>query len=352
VDFESDRQVLNDALDSLRTIADETDGRAIVNRNDPLPELQRMVRDNSSYYLLTYTSTIAPRDGRFHPIQVRVNRRDVDVRARKGYWAYTDEEAKRAEAAPREAPPLAITDALDELAATIEPGRRRSVAFWVGAAKAPDDRARVTLVWEATGRAGQDPADRPERVSVRATTASGDVVFEGPAERAAAALTPAGLAAFDAPPGPVRIRLVPENARGQRLETEELFLDVPDFSAVGASIATPAVYRARTARDIAQIRAGEGGQPTAAREFSRLERLLVRVGAYGPGGTTPGLAARLLNRLGDPIADLPPPTRGADGAFELAVLLGGLSPGDYLIEIAATAAESTVTTLIGIRITG
>jgi hypothetical protein len=76
------------------------------------------------------------------------------------------------------------------------------------------------------------------------------------------------------------------------------------------------------------------------------------VGAYGPGGTTPGLAARLLNRLGDPIADLPPPTRGADGAFELAVLLGGLSPGDYLIEIAATAAESTVTTLIGIRITG
>ena len=52
VDFESDRQVLNDAVDSLRVIADQTDGRAIVNRNDPIPELKKMVQELSAYYLL------------------------------------------------------------------------------------------------------------------------------------------------------------------------------------------------------------------------------------------------------------------------------------------------------------
>ena len=80
---------------SLRTIADETDGRAIVNRNDPLPELQQMVTDNSAYYLLGYTSTVAPRDGKFHEIQVRVKRKDVEVRARKGYWAYSAEDVEQ-----------------------------------------------------------------------------------------------------------------------------------------------------------------------------------------------------------------------------------------------------------------
>ena len=81
---EADRQVLTESLDSLRIIADQTDGRAIVNRNDPAPELKRMVQESSAYYLLGYTTTVAARDGKFHEIQVRVKRRDVEVRARKG----------------------------------------------------------------------------------------------------------------------------------------------------------------------------------------------------------------------------------------------------------------------------
>ena len=63
-------------MDSLRVLADQTDGRAIVNRNDPLPELQQMMRELSAYYLLGYTSTVAPRDGKFHQIQVRVKRHE------------------------------------------------------------------------------------------------------------------------------------------------------------------------------------------------------------------------------------------------------------------------------------
>ena len=64
------------------------------------PGMQQIIRDSSGYYLLGYNSTQAPTDGRFHAIEVEVTRRGVDVRARKGYWAYTAEDAARA-TAPR-----------------------------------------------------------------------------------------------------------------------------------------------------------------------------------------------------------------------------------------------------------
>ena len=70
VDSATNRQILNESSDLLRVLADQTDGRAIVGRNDPLPELRKMVRDVSSYYLLGYTSSVAARDGKFHEIKV------------------------------------------------------------------------------------------------------------------------------------------------------------------------------------------------------------------------------------------------------------------------------------------
>src|SRR5262249_57471199 len=65
-----DRQFLNSTMDTLRTLAVETDGRAIVNRNDLVGGMKQIVRDVSAYYLLGYSSTIAPSDGKFHEIKV------------------------------------------------------------------------------------------------------------------------------------------------------------------------------------------------------------------------------------------------------------------------------------------
>jgi VWFA-related protein len=73
--------------DSLRVLADETGGFASVNTNDMNGAFQRLVDDNSSYYMLGYYSTNDRRDGRFRKIEVRVNRPGLTVRARKGYVA-------------------------------------------------------------------------------------------------------------------------------------------------------------------------------------------------------------------------------------------------------------------------
>jgi len=74
--------------DSLRVMADETGGFAVVNRNDFATAFQRIVDDNSSYYVMGYYSTNDRRDGRFRKIEVRLNNRPgLVVRARKGYVA-------------------------------------------------------------------------------------------------------------------------------------------------------------------------------------------------------------------------------------------------------------------------
>src|SRR4029453_12183000 len=108
----TDLRGLNASLDTLRVIADNTDGRAILNRNDLAVGMQQIIRDASAYYLLGYTSTQAPTDGKFHKIEVKVARRGVDVRARKGDCAFTAADAPRALAPPKPEAPPAVTAAL------------------------------------------------------------------------------------------------------------------------------------------------------------------------------------------------------------------------------------------------
>jgi hypothetical protein len=79
--------------------------------------------------------------------------------------------------------------------------------------------------------------------------------------------------------------------------------------------------------------------------------VLVTVNAYGPGDGTPVLTARLLNRTGEPMKDLPVTAEAlAAGAIE--VPLVGLAVGDYLIEITAARGSDTVSELAGFRVTG
>ena len=105
VGLQVDRKHLESSLDTLRALADNTDGRAIINRNDIGKGMRQIMVDASGYYLLGYNSTQAPTDGRFHKIDVEVTRRGVDVRARKGYGAYSAEDAARATNPRVEAPP-------------------------------------------------------------------------------------------------------------------------------------------------------------------------------------------------------------------------------------------------------
>ncbi len=72
---------------SLQVLAEQTGGFAAINRNDFAGAFERVVRENSSYYVLGYYPTNDRRDGRFRRIEVRVKRPGLQVRARRGYVA-------------------------------------------------------------------------------------------------------------------------------------------------------------------------------------------------------------------------------------------------------------------------
>src|SRR5439155_2372783 len=59
--------------DTLRALADGTDGRVVIDAAHLDETVRQMVADSSAYYLLTYRSS-QPNDGKFREVQVRVNR--------------------------------------------------------------------------------------------------------------------------------------------------------------------------------------------------------------------------------------------------------------------------------------
>jgi hypothetical protein len=80
------------------TVASESGGFSITNRNDLAAGMRRIADESRHYYLLGYTSTNAKRDGSFRKIQVEVSSRDMEVRARKGYYAPREGDAAAARA--------------------------------------------------------------------------------------------------------------------------------------------------------------------------------------------------------------------------------------------------------------
>ncbi|MBA3641113.1 MAG: VWA domain-containing protein [Acidobacteria bacterium] len=352
VGLQQDSQGLKTSLDTLYTLSNNTDGRAIVNRNDLAVGMKQIMRDSSGYYLLGYTSSAAPTDGRFHEIKVNVTRRGVQVRARRGYWALTNEDVARVMAPPKPPPPAAVTKALTTLA---EPPGGRPARFWVGTSRGEAGRSRVTFVWEPGLVEGARSQGTPAaRVQLTAVATDGRPVFrgripEGAVPAATTTVAAGGSATFEVPPGQLQLRMTVESDAGQVLDSSTRELTVPDYTTVQVSLGTPRVYRGRTARDIQAIRADPAVPPAGERVFSRSERLLLRVESYGPGGLTPAVTGKLLNRAGAMMSELTLQA-GANGLFETELALSALAAGEYLIELTAKSESGTAQDTLAFRV--
>ncbi len=342
IGLQSDSKYLNSTMDTLRQLSEQTDGRAIVNRNDLVAGMKQITRDASAYYLIGYNSSQAPSDGKFHEIKVRVKRPGVQVRARKGYWALNQQETARALTPPKAAAPKAVEVAL---AAVNRPGRASVVRTWIGTSRGENGKTRVTFVWEPLPKQlGEKPGSRetPAGVNVTAVAPDGSPYFRG--------AVPSRIT-FDANPGKVQIRMSVTGAASQVLDSETREITVPDLTSPQTTIGTPEVLRARTPREFQQLKADPAGIPVAAREFSRTDRLIVRVAAYGPGGTAPTLSVHLLNRAGSAMSELPAAPAPIAGVQQVDVPLAVLAPGEYVIEIKATGEGGEAKELVGFRVT-
>lgn len=342
------QRFLNNSMDSLRSLAENTDGRAIVNRNDLGTAMKQIVRDASAYYLIGYTSSEAPMDGKFHEIRVRVKRPGVQVRHRKGYWAYTEADARRAEAGPKAGPPVAVTRALSTLAPLTN---RRYVRTWIGTERGANGLAKVTFLWEPMPPTPGVRRDEARRVTLLATTADGDIVYRG---RVPSTLAPTGAGAaisFDAKPGKLDLRLTIEGDGTGMLDTEDRELIVPDLTAPELRLGTPKVWLARNAREFTALASG-GTPPTAGREFRRTDRLLVRVDASAPGTAPPVVTAALLNQAGAKMGDVVVAQPTAAGEpYTVDLSLAPYAAGQYLLELTANSdGHKPVSELVAFRL--
>ena len=76
---------MTNSINSLRVLAEQTGGVPLVNQNDFDKALKRIDAETSDYYMLGYYSSNPDPLRRMRQIDVKVNRKDVDVWARKSY---------------------------------------------------------------------------------------------------------------------------------------------------------------------------------------------------------------------------------------------------------------------------
>src|SRR5882672_1239772 len=332
-----DRAMLQGRLTSLRTLAEATDGLAIVDSNNLAGGLKRVVDDLSSYYLIGYYSS-GKLDGRFHPITVRVKRPGVQVRARRGYLAATPAAMTaaargRGAAAPKPLDPAEAAKAAEAHAveAAIAPlaGYARDVPLRVqiaaGWKPASEASAAMWVVGELGGAAtiGDAWADGFDATATLttpsdATVASGRVSVPRGVRTFRVALTPSQPLA----PGDYVLRVGARAGPASIPSRETARLTIPAPPDAAGAI----FFRRGQAT-------GNRDVPTADLRFRRNEQVRVEI----PTASSDPVTARLLDRTGKPLAvPVSATTRDdADGSrWQTAqIALAPLAPGDYVIEM-------------------
>ncbi len=314
----------------LRTLAEATGGIAVAPGVEPDTGLGRAAADLDAYYLLTYRAA-GVGDGRFHAVGLQVKRPGAQVRVRSGYWA------------PRLMPER--KDAMRR--ASTVPFRPAHLSplihTWIGASRAASGLTSISVSW--------DPAEAPMTsrpigtVTLKATDDQGRVLVEQPVQ---------GDAVFEAQPGWLHLELTIKSLDGRTLDVDYRTIQAPDLNVARTTIATIQVVRTRNAREFELARRDRAPILAASREFSRAERLLIRVPVYAPAGARPVVRATLLNSRGDamrPLEEVDGPLPPDVHQFDLS--LSSLAPDEYRVELVAgeaAGARQDVRTTLSFRV--
>jgi VWFA-related protein len=371
--IQSMQRELQISQDSLRTIADETGGFAAVNANDFATSFERIIRDNSSYYVLGFYSTNTKRDGAFRTLNVRVKNPTLQVRARKGYVAPKGRPPAGTPAPAGIAASIAMRETLDSPVPVSGLGITAFAAPMAGATT-PNAKASVLTVVEVDGSTlkfkedGGVFADNVE-IAILAMDEAGKI-REGVKDTAELKLRPETHAAvvkngvrmtrrLSLPPGRYQLRIGARESNGGRVGSVMYDLDVPDFSKgdlnMGGLLLTSASStRIPTANPDADFKDILPSSPTALREFPSGDELALAVDIYDNRAftahrvevrttlTADNGTAVFSSRDERKSEEL----KGATGTFGhvAQVPLKGVAPGRYVLRVEAQSTLSPTAT--------
>jgi len=341
----------------LQTLSANTGGFAVVNTNDFAPGVRQIFRENSSYYLIGYERAAAAADGRFHRIDVRVNRPDVTVRARRGYFAPREDAAAAPE--PSAAPPT-----LDNALADILPKADVPLRITVAPLAAAEER-KVALVIAASvtppATDGEEGVIESIDVLVGAYDPRGESAGERRLEVPVSVLpeldaaTPIEIPVrLDVEPGRYQLRLAVQLSPSGLTGSVFTDVDVPDFrkdavSLSGVVLGDPADPGAEP--NDAELGALVPVRPTVRRTFARDERVTAFVRVYQGGTRSPvpvALAVRIVDATDTAVLGatetLAPDRFDASRAAEhrVALPLSRLPAGPYLLTLEASLGSRSV----------
>ena len=317
----------------LRTLAENTDGVAVVQTNDLMAGIRRMTDSLSAYYLLGYYSTNTAFDGRFRRIEVKVNRPRVDVSARTGYLSPSADEVRRATSPPpAPAGGVNVSDALGQLtrarrdASLLTYGTRSLAGLDIVAELAGPDATNAR--WASGADLEAVVTDDAGATSI----ATGRIEAASRSGRVRVSLPAASKGRWQ-----VRLRVT---AGGASLEER---LDVPadEHHVLGG----PTIFRggpsARTAV-----------RPTAEREFRRNERIVLETAVTEAASPR---SAVVLDRTGSPLpvaTAITESQRSEDGAttWVVTIAAAAFAPGDYVAHLTAGNGPNREERLVAFRI--
>ncbi len=300
---QSFQEELRMSQDSLRSLADETGGYAAVNMNDFKGAWERVVKDNSAYYVLGYYPKNDKRDGRFRKIEVKLRNHDgLEVRSRKGYTAPRGKAPSPKEPSSDKASPE-LREALDSPLPLPGITLRAFAAPFRG--EAPNASVAVTV--EAQGGdlqfAQKDGkfVDQFE-LSAIAIDSSGKIrdgdrslmdMGLKPETHARVAQTGVRMQTrLKVPPGRYQLRVAARETGAGRLGTVNYDLDVPDFSSrpltmSGIVIAAASQQQVMTAQPDKELGTVLPAPATAVRQFPVNDTLALFAEVYDNALKTP-----------------------------------------------------------------
>ena len=285
----------DDVADGPNSLAVDTGGMMIRNENNLGRALDRIADDAGTYYVLAYQPANITFDGTYRPIEVRVKRPGVRVRARRGYLALDPVRMLKPQpittsvSAPGELPllrrdklllPSRIDPAPDEPGLTALPASRAIVAT-PEAPRAesmrlrPDSEERIRALSARGGTAGSEFATR-----------GWDAYQRGDVETALSAFTQAA-ARGDVRPWVLYATGLSQAALGRGAEAigswERVRQAAPDFEPVYMDIADTYAQSGDLTRALAVLRDAEKRWPTDGDVLSAIGVIHVRRGALDDG---------------------------------------------------------------------
>jgi len=333
------------AFVALRSLTTESGGRLFAGPGERDAGFTRMMNDLDAHYVLSYRASHG-NDGRFHLLQVGVKRADAQVRSRTGYVAPISETMRAALAPPSSAPMRVL---------------RRSplIQSWSGITPTEAGRALVMVTWVPSAPYPSTVTATPSKprastVVITASTPDGTVLFDGPVGPTADPVSPAvpNHASFDAPVGPVRVDMKILDVKGVVLDTDARDLTVPKPQTAGPTIYSPAVLRARSAREFRALAEDPNAAPVPTRDFWRSDRLLIRVPALDASGMPAAVSATLLNRWRQPMRTIDPMDQQSAPITQFDLPLAGLAPGEYTLRLSVAAPGGMVSEHVTFKVQG